>query len=85
VNCFTYEGVTMKGFMEALLRRFKKTKSYPLSTMAPRQPAYPEPWASNSDPHWNNKPETITYNRFFQHSMKRVRNHATFLQGRHVL
>ena len=67
---FTYEGVTMKDFMEALLARFKKAKGYPLSTVAPPQPRYPEPWASNSDPHWNDKPETITYNRFFQHTMK---------------
>lgn len=70
VGYFTYEGVTMKDFMEALLLRFKKTKGYPLSTVAPRQPAYPEPWASNSDPKFNDKPEVITYNRFFQHSMK---------------
>jgi indolepyruvate decarboxylase len=70
VGYFTYQGVTMKDFMEALLARFKKTKGYPLSTAAPPQPPYPEPWASNSDPHWNDKPETITYNRFFQHSMK---------------
>ena len=67
---FVYQGVTMKDFMEALLERFKKTKGYPLSTLAPPQPPYPEPWVSNSDPHWNDKPETITYNRFFQHSMK---------------
>jgi indolepyruvate decarboxylase len=70
VGYFTYEGVTMKDFMEALLRRFKKAKDYPLSTVAPRQPVYPEPWASNSDPKFNDKPEIITYNRFFQHSMK---------------
>jgi indolepyruvate decarboxylase len=67
---FVYEGVTMKDFMEALLTLFKTTKGYPLSTVAPTYPLYPEPWASNSDPHWNDKPETITYNRFFQHSMK---------------
>jgi indolepyruvate decarboxylase len=67
---FIYEGVTMKDFMAALLERFKKTKGYPLATVAPPQPPYPEPWASNSDPHWNDKPETITYNRFFQHAMK---------------
>jgi indolepyruvate decarboxylase len=70
VGYFTYEGVTMKDFMDALLRRFKKAKGYPLSTVAPRQPVYPEPWASNSDPKFNGKPEIITYNRFFQHSMK---------------
>jgi indolepyruvate decarboxylase len=75
---FVYEGVTMKDFMEALLERFKKTQGYPLSTVAPPPPAYPEPWVSNSDPLWNNKPETITYNRFFQHSMK-------FLQDNRML
>jgi indolepyruvate decarboxylase len=78
VGYFTYQGVTMKDFMEALLARFKKTKGYPLKTVAPPQPAYPEPWASNSDPHWNDKPEIITYNRFFQHSMK-------FLQDNRLL
>ena len=70
VGYFTYEGVTMKDFMEALLRRFKKAKGYPLSTVAPPQPTYPEPWASNSDPKYNGQLEIITYNRFFQHSMK---------------
>jgi indolepyruvate decarboxylase len=67
---FVYQGVTMKDFMAALLERFKKTKGYPLSTKAPPQPLYPEPWRGNSDPHWDDKPETITYNRFFQHAMK---------------
>ena len=67
---FIYENVTMKDFMEALLLRFKATTGYPLATIAPAQPKYPEPWLSNSDPHWDDKPETITYNRFFQHSMK---------------
>ena len=70
VGYFIYEGVTMKDFMEALLARFKKTKGYPLPMKAPPQPAYPEPWAANSDPHWNDKPEITTYNRFFQHAMK---------------
>lgn len=70
VGYFTYEGVTMKDFMEALLARFKQAKNYPLPTIAPKQPTYPEPWVSNSDPNWNDKPEVITYNRFFQHSMK---------------
>lgn len=78
VGYFTYQGVTMKDFMEALLARFKKTKGYPLSTVAPPQPSYPEPWASNSDPKFNDQPETITYNRFFQHSMK-------FLQDNRML
>jgi indolepyruvate decarboxylase len=75
VGYFTYEGVTMKDFMEALLLRFKKTKGYPLSTVAPPQPRYPEPWASNSDPKFNDQPELITYNRFFQHSMKFLQDH----------
>jgi indolepyruvate decarboxylase len=66
---FIYENVTMKDFMEALLHLFKTTKGYPLATIAPPQPVYPEPWLSNSDPHWDDKPDTITYNRFFQHSM----------------
>ena len=70
VGYFTYEGVTMKDFMEALLLRFKKTKGYPLATVAPPPPVYPEPWASNSDPKFNDQPDLITYNRFFQHSMK---------------
>lgn len=67
---FKYGDVTMKDFMEALLRRFKADKAYPLKTVAPPQPKYPEPWVSNSDPKYNNDPETLTYNRFFQHSMK---------------
>lgn len=67
---FTYEGVTMKDFMEALLRKFKATRGYPIAAKAPPQPPFPEPWLSASDPYWNDKPETITYNRFFQHSMK---------------
>jgi indolepyruvate decarboxylase len=70
VGYFTYERVTMRDFMEALLARFKKSKAYPLKTKAPAQPRYPEPWASNSDPKFNDKPDVITYNRFFQHSMK---------------
>lgn len=67
---FIYEGVTMKDFMEALLARFKSAKGYPLPVKAPPQPVYPEPWASNFDPQWNDRPQTITYNRFFQHMMK---------------
>lgn len=70
VGYFTYPGVTMKDFMEALLARFKASKAYPLKVKAPPQPVYPEPWVSNSDPDWNDKPQVITYNRFFQHSMK---------------
>jgi indolepyruvate decarboxylase len=70
IGYFIFDGVTMKDFMEALLHRFKTSKSYPLASVAPPQPAYPEPWVSNSDPRWNDQPETITYNRFFQHSIK---------------
>jgi len=75
VGYFTYEGVTMKDFMEALLHRFKKAKGYPLATVAPPPPRYPEPWASNSDPKFNDQPDLITYNRFFQHSMKFLHDH----------
>lgn len=67
---FIYEQVTMKDFMEGLLLRFKTTRGYPLATVAPPPPVYPEPWVSNSDPHWNDQPEVITYNRFFQHAMR---------------
>jgi indolepyruvate decarboxylase len=72
---YIYEKVTMKDFMEALLVLFKKTKGYPHPTKAPSQPAWPEPWVSNSDPRWNDQPEIITYNRFFQHSMKFLSDH----------
>jgi len=70
VGYFTYEGVTMKDFMEALLALFKQDKNYPLKVKAPAQPAYPKPWIDNSDPKYNDKPDVITYNRFFQHAMK---------------
>jgi indolepyruvate decarboxylase len=73
---FIYEGVTMRDFMEGLLQLFKTAvpgngiPTYPLNMVAPPQPAYPEPWASNSDPQWNDQPEVITYNRFFQYTSK---------------
>lgn len=67
---FEYTGVGMKDFMEGLLAKFKQTKSYPLKTVAPPPPKYPEPWQSASDPRWNNQPEVITFNRFFQHAIK---------------
>ncbi|MCF6405653.1 thiamine pyrophosphate-dependent enzyme [Chitinophaga filiformis] len=71
VGYFTYKNVTMRDFMEALIARFKaQGKPYPLSVKAPAQPPYPEPWLSNSDPRWNDQPQVITYNRFFQQSMK---------------
>lgn len=67
---FIYKDVTMEDFMDALLTRFKKVNTYPLTVTAPPQPQYPEPWLSNSDPWWDASPQTITYNRFFQHSMQ---------------
>jgi indolepyruvate decarboxylase len=73
---YLYEGVTMADFMEGLLYLFKTSKpsktvpSYPLKAIAPPQPAYPEPWLSNSDKQWANDKDVITYNRFFQHMMK---------------
>ena len=70
VGYFNFDAVTMKDFMEALLECFKKDKKYPISAIAHKPPVYPEPWLSNSDPKWKDKPEVITYNRFFQHSMK---------------
>ncbi len=69
---FTYQDVTMKDFMEALLERFENSKSYPLKNIAPAQPKYPEPWQSSSDSKYNDKPETITFNRFFQHTVKHI-------------
>jgi indolepyruvate decarboxylase len=67
---FIYEQVTMKDFMEALLVRFRTAAGYPIGAVAPPPPAYPEPWLANSDSFWDDKPQTITYNRFFQHSMQ---------------
>ncbi|WP_298739902.1 thiamine pyrophosphate-dependent enzyme [uncultured Chitinophaga sp.] len=67
---FIYKDVTMEDFMDALLTRFKKVNTYPLNVTAPPQPKFPEPWLSNSDPYWDASPQTITYNRFFQHSMQ---------------
>lgn len=75
VGYFKYEEVTMRDFMEALLAKFKASASYPLKTVAPPQPEYPNPWAANSDPRWNDQPQVITYNRFFQHSMKYLQDH----------
>jgi indolepyruvate decarboxylase len=72
---FTYKKVTMKDFMEALLQRFENSKSYPLKEKAPEQPKYPEPWNSSSDPKYNDKPDVITYNRFFQHTVKHLDDH----------
>lgn len=47
----------------------------PLRAVAPPPPKYPEPWASNSDPVYDDRPQVITYNRFFQHSMKFLHDH----------
>ncbi|MBI3345747.1 MAG: alpha-keto acid decarboxylase family protein [Burkholderiales bacterium] len=67
---FKYPDVVMKEFMQALVKKFKGSKAYPSKAVAPPQPAYPEPWKSNSDPKFDKQPEVITFNRFFQHSMK---------------
>jgi len=66
---FTYNNVTLKDFIEALIQRFKKSSSYPLKTIAPPQPQFPEPWKSNSDPKYDKTPEIITFNRFFEHTV----------------
>ena len=72
---FNYKKVTMKDFMEALLERFENSASYPLKNKAPKQPKYPEPWNSSSDPKYNAKPDVITYNRFFQHTVKHINDY----------
>jgi indolepyruvate decarboxylase len=75
---YIYQHVTMRDFMQALLKRFRGDKRYPLKPVAPPQPAYPEPWAANSDPKFNVQPELLTYNRFFQHTMKFLKDHKMF-------
>jgi indolepyruvate decarboxylase len=76
---YIYQNVTMRDFMEALLKRFReKNQGYPLNAIAPPQPAYPDPWACNSDPHWNDQPDVLTYNRFFQHTMKFLSDNSMF-------
>lgn len=70
VGYFKYADVTMRDFMEALLAKFKSDKAYPIKAVAPPQPKYPQPWAANDDPVYKDKPQQLTYNRFFQHSMK---------------
>ena len=47
-------------------------------SVAPAQPAYPDPWAANSDPKFNGQPELLTYNRFFQHTMKFLADNKMF-------
>jgi indolepyruvate decarboxylase len=62
-----------------LIDRFKTHGApYPLHVTAPPQPPYPEPWLSNSDPVYADQPDILTYNRFFQHTMK-------FLTDRNML
>jgi indolepyruvate decarboxylase len=79
VGYFIYENVTMEDFMKALIDRFKTHGApYPLHVTAPPQPPYPEPWLSNSDPVYADQPDILTYNRFFQHTMK-------FLTDRNML
>ena len=75
VGYFKYGDVTMQDFMEALLAKFKSSKAYPVKTVAPPQPKYPEPWASNDDTVYKHAPHLLTYNRFFQHSMKFLHDH----------
>ncbi len=65
-----YENVTLRDFMSGLLVYFSKSKKYPLPMVAPALPVHPEPWLSNMDPQWVDKPDVLTYNRFFQHLMK---------------
>lgn len=81
VGYFKYAGVTMKDFMHALLQRFRHaTGTYPLTCVAPPQPRYPDPWAANDDPNVDQDPQTLTYNRFFQHAMKFLRERKLFDQ-----
>lgn len=71
VGYFTYAGVTMKDFMQALLERFRAARpTYPLTCVAPPQPRYPDPWAANQDPYDSLDPQTLSYNRFFQYTTK---------------
>ena len=65
-----FDTIGLADFMSALLKKFKNDKQYPIDVLAPAQPAYPEPWVSNSDPKYNKDSNVLTYNRFFQHSMK---------------
>ena len=66
------DDVALEDFMNAILKKFKSSKQYPSKVIAPAPPTYPEPWVSNSDPKYNTKRDSdiVTYNRFFQHSMK---------------
>jgi indolepyruvate decarboxylase len=68
VGYFNYTQVTLKDFIEGLIECFKKAPAYPLNTIAPAQPKFPEPWISNSDPKYDKTPEVITFNRFFENT-----------------
>ncbi|GLQ89983.1 alpha-keto acid decarboxylase family protein [Dyella flagellata] len=72
---FKYGDVTMQDFMQALLAKFKASDAYPIKAKAPPQPKYPQPWAGNSDPAYDAKSQVITYNRFFEHTMKFLQDH----------
>lgn len=72
---FNFPEVALGEFMAALLKKFQADKAYPLDAKAPPPPAYPEPWKSNSDPAFDKQPEVITFNRFFQHSIKFLQDH----------
>lgn len=78
VGYFTFPNVYLKDFLVALTRRFKSTKGYPKKIKAPIQPIFPEPWVKNSDPKYNQNPETITYNRFFQHAAEFLNKNKLF-------
>ncbi len=68
---FMYEGVRLRDFMEALIKMFKaNAKTYPIKAKAPAQPKWPNPWKENEDPNWVNDDSKLTFNKFFQHSMK---------------
>lgn len=70
VDATKYDGVGLKDFMEALLQKFQIDDKYPIDACAPSQPVYPEPWISNLDEKYSDDSNVLTYNRFFQHAMK---------------
>jgi len=63
INQKLYEGVHLNDFMAALLEKFR--------TVPPNQftANRPSPWLQNSDPNYNNNPNAITFNRFFDKFM----------------
>lgn len=76
VGYFTYEGVTTKDVIKALIKRFKKDDAYPLDVISPAKPCFPEPWVSNSDPKYTEEPDRITFNRFFERSAYFLEKHG---------